>query len=114
MIDPADQVPVPTVQPSARPWRYRLGRFFTSKNWPIMDMIFSGMLNQLSEEEQIANAEYALRAINAHDDLLTVAKTILLRLDLEAQELGERTPFICNALRPDLRAAIAKAEGGVK
>ncbi len=62
---------IPTVPPSARPWRYRVGRFFTSKNWPIMDMIFSGVINQLSEEEQIANAELVLRAVNNYDDLVS-------------------------------------------
>lgn len=45
----------------------------------------------------------------ASPDLLVVCVAILARLDLEAREQGQDVPFICNAMRPQLRAAIAKA-----
>ena len=44
-------------------------------------------------------------------DLLRICQLILVRLDLAAAEGEPGAPFLCAALRPDLRTAIAQAIG---
>ena len=43
------------------------------------------------------------------DDLIHVAKVILMRLDVEAEQIGT-APFVCAAWREDLRKALAPFE----
>lgn len=62
-------------------------------------------------EEGKANAEFIVRACNAHDDLLAVCKMVLVRLELEAFERGEDAVFPCAAMRDSLRRVIDQATG---
>lgn len=52
----------------------------------------------------------ACSQVDPVQDLITVAKTVLLRLDVEFEEQGPGAIFPCAALREDLRKAITKAE----
>lgn len=59
------------------------------------------------------DADFIVRAVNSHDDLLELLKTVLIRLDLEAEERaasGRSPEFPCAAMREDIRSAIARAE----
>lgn len=56
--------------------------------------------------ENAANA----RLIAAAPELLEALRTVLMRLDLEPVD----AVFPCSAMREDIRAAIARAEGGAK
>ena len=63
--------------------------------------------------DHVCNADFIVRAVNSHDDLLFLLKTVLIRLDMEAgwRAADGRSPeFPCAAMREDIRAAIAKAE----
>lgn len=51
------------------------------------------------------------RLHRAAPNLLRIAQLILVRLDLAAAEGEPGAPFLCAALRPDLRTAIAQAIG---
>lgn len=57
------------------------------------------------EDEQVANAEFIVRAVNSHDDLLAVCRAVLDRHSY--QGTGEPWPALFEAAR----AAVAKAEG---
>lgn len=50
------------------------------------------------------------RLIAAAPELLEALRTVLMRLDLEPVD----AVFPCSAMREDIRAAIARAEGGAK
>ena len=54
------------------------------------------------------------RLIAAAPDLLSCCKSVLLRLDLEADNLGGDNPkFLCSTKRDMLRTAITAAEGAM-
>ena len=89
------------------PWYYVSGQVWTTPDGPHDGQCIAMRASyaEIAPWEKDAN----LRLCSAAPDLLEACKTVLLRLDLEAQEQGENAIFLCAALRENLRTAIAKA-----
>lgn len=88
----------------------------TLELWNIVHLEY-GVVAQLpkGQDDETKERQLALaKLFAAAPRLLEVCKLVLKRLDLEASERearGQDNIFPCAALRNDLRAAIAEAEG---
>ena len=94
----------------------------TSQTPDITARVIDGQLivyaGPFGARETISVSQPSYKATEAHARLITAGsaalfhcRTILTRLDLEAEEQGPGAVFPCAAMRDDLRAVINAADG---
>lgn len=102
------------------PWRRQFiagaGYVFSSPTTPNRTILTVHTGATLSGELEWGReaADLIERAVNNHDELVEMLETVLLRLDLEAQEKGEGAVFMLAAVRTPIRKLLEQAKGDAK
>jgi hypothetical protein len=99
------------IKHTAIPWKYGKTDLVIRQektNHPIADCSY----RQISFEENTANAEFIVRAVNAHEDLVNASERAMLFLESENNHgEGKRIDKLSYEVYMDLKQALAKAEG---
>jgi hypothetical protein len=98
------------------PWQYQWVRWMNDVDLKIVDHKTGRVLAILNKptpfltvDEQEANAEFIVRAVNAHDELVAALKQALTDIEFYCERAEENPDTDTTAI--ELRRVLAKAEG---